>query len=88
VGSQPDPKLSEEAAAKLRAALAEAFGFDGLPSPERPLQEVDGWDSMSAVNFTLELETTFGVDLAGVILSGEQTLADVIRLLADKGAVL
>ncbi len=86
MGSQPDPQLTDEAAARLKAAFSGAFGCDSLPSPDRPLQEIDGFDSMSAVNFTLELEGAFGVDLVGVILSGEQTLADVVALLRDKGA--
>jgi acyl carrier protein len=88
MGSDPDPQLTDDAAAKLSAALSEVFDYRDELRLRQPLQEIDGWDSMSAVNFTLELESVFDVDLSGIILSGEQTLLDVIALLAEKGAAL
>jgi hypothetical protein len=40
---------------------------------------------MNAVNLTLELESAFDVELAGVILTADQTIADVLELLRERG---
>ncbi len=87
MGSNADPKLT----AALRDGLATAITevFDSQPSDLRddlPLGDLDGWDSMNAVNLTLELESAFGMELAGVILTADQTIADVLELLRSRGA--
>jgi acyl carrier protein len=50
------------------------------------LRDVAGWDSMNSVNLSLELETAFGIDLSGIVFSGEQTISDVVRMLRENGA--
>ena len=41
-----------------------------------------------ALQRAVELESSFGVDLAGIILTGDQTVGDVVTLLKEKGATL
>ena len=53
-----------------------------------PLGDIPGWDSMNSVNLTLELETTFSIDLSNVILSDRDTVGDVVGILRERGAVL
>jgi hypothetical protein len=43
---------------------------------------------MNSVNLTLELETTFSIDLSNVILSDRDTVGDVVGILRERGAVL
>ncbi len=87
MGSNADSLLTDDFKDKLTEALVAVFEFEpSLLRPELPLGEVEGWDSMNAVNFTLELETAFGVELAGVILTADQTIADVVALLREHGA--
>jgi acyl carrier protein len=86
VGSHADADLTPPVRQKLEAALAEVFG--AVPAdlrPELPLGDIDGWDSMNAVTFTMELERLFEVDLGGVFLTADQTVAAVLALLHDKG---
>jgi acyl carrier protein len=49
------------------------------------LEEIDGWDSMNSVNFELELESSFGIDLSDVIFTAEEKISDVILVLKTKG---
>jgi acyl carrier protein len=87
MGSNADPKLTDALRAGLVTAISEVF--DSQVSDLRddlPLGDLDGWDSMNAVNLTLELESAFGVELAGVILTADQTIADVLELLRERGA--
>jgi acyl carrier protein len=87
VGSQFDPDLSEAFRSRLGAALTESFGMASSDlRPELPLGDLEGWDSMNAVNLSMELERLFEVDLEGAILTADQTLADVVALLRSKGA--
>ena len=87
MGSHTDPLLTDDFKEKLAGALSEVFEFDASDlRVELVLGEIEGWDSMNAVNLTLELETAFGVELAGVILTAEQTIADVVALLREHGA--
>jgi acyl carrier protein len=87
MGSNADPQLTDAFKDKLAGALAEVFEFPASElRAELPLGDIEGWDSMNAVNFTLELESAFGVELAGVILTADQTIADVVALLRERGA--
>jgi len=87
MGSHPDSQLTEPFKEKLIAATAEVFDFSAKDFRlDLPLAEIEGWDSMNAVNLTLELESAFSVDLEGIILTADQTLADVVAILQDKGA--
>ncbi len=87
MGSDPHSELTETTKGKLAVVLDEVFGLpaDGLRADLR-LEDVEGWDSMNSINFTMELENGFGVDLEGVILSGEQTIGEVVALLKENGA--
>ena len=87
MGSNADTPLTDDFKDKLVGALSEVFEFPAADfRPELALGDIEGWDSMNAVNLTLELETAFGIELAGVILTADQTLADVIALLREHGA--
>jgi acyl carrier protein len=54
-------------------------------NPDAPLKQIDGWDSMRAVNFQMELEQEFGVDLSSEQITGNSTIGDVVSLLRAKG---
>lgn len=88
MGSHADSRLSEGVSSKLAQALVEVFGEvpAGL-GPGLQLGDVAGWDSMNAVNFTMEIEQVFGVDLEGAIFTADQTVGDVVSLLREKGVV-
>lgn len=75
---------------RIRACIRMVFpGCDAMAfSADMPLGQIDGWDSMSSVTFLLELETAFGVRLAGLFLTETQTLADIAELLAQRGAIV
>jgi len=49
------------------------------------LAEIPGWDSMNSVNFTLELESVFGVNCNALQLGPNSTFADVVRFLQENG---
>ena len=55
-----------------------------------PLGAIAGWDSMNSVSLAIELETRFKVVLLdrNVVLTGDHTLADVLRLLREAGATI
>lgn len=42
------------------------------------LEDIPGWDSMSAVNLQTHLATAFGVSLPEEMLSGETSIGDVL----------
>jgi acyl carrier protein len=54
-------------------------------SQELRLGEIEGWDSMSAVSFSLELETLFHVKIGDNYFRSDQTLKDVIAFLSSQG---
>lgn len=54
--------------------------------PNVPLKQIEGWDSMRAVNFQIELEQEFGVDLSGGEITSDSTLNDVAALLRAQHA--
>jgi acyl carrier protein len=87
VGSHADSSLTPPVRQKLDAALAEIFGAAPADlAAGLPLGDIDGWDSMNSVTFTMELERVFMVDLGGVFLTADQTVGDVVALLREKGA--
>jgi len=89
MGSDADPELTDAGRRQLIHAIAAVFEFrESDLRPDLVLGEIDGWDSMNAVNLTLELETAFGVELPGVILTADQTITGVITLLREHGATL
>jgi acyl carrier protein len=54
-------------------------------NPDAPLKELDGWDSMRAINFQMELEQEFGVDLSSEQITGNSTIGEVTGMLLSKG---
>ena len=57
---------------------------DSLPA-STPLSEVDGWDSLKHVMLVVGLESNFGVSLSADEIKSMVTLADVGRILKEKG---
>lgn len=53
--------------------------------PDQPLNEVAGWDSMRAVNFQMELEAAWGVDLSEAEITGDWSLQRIAELLRQHG---
>jgi acyl carrier protein len=47
------------------------------------LGAIDGWDSMNAVTFTMEVEQAFEVSLGETIFTRDQTIAEVLQVLHD-----
>jgi acyl carrier protein len=68
-------------------AVCEESGDAPVPLDTR-LKELPGWDSMRAVNFQLELESAFSVDLSAETIVGSATLGEIVQLLERKGVVL
>jgi acyl carrier protein len=71
-------KLSEILCSVCECAEAE------IP-PDQPLRSTEGWDSMRAINFQMEVESAFDVDLSDVQITGSSTLGEVAALLQQKG---
>ena len=73
---------------KIQQAILAAFpNFDAAKlNDSLKLGEIDGWDSMSAVNFAIELETSFNVKLGDEVFRADQTIREVLTLLASRGA--
>ena len=79
--------LSDDARRRLTAALVAVFRK--APADLRPdlrLGDIGGWDSMNAVTFSFELETAFDVALGETTFTAQQTIADVLALLRERGA--
>lgn len=74
---------------RVESALKEICERDDLQlQMDMPLREIEGWDSMRAVTFQVELERIFSVDLSDETISGSSTLADVAEILKRRGADL
>ena len=70
----------------LRALQAATGEEPQALQQDLPLKQLAGWDSMRAVNFQLELEQEFGVDLSDAQITGASTLADIATLLRARKA--
>jgi acyl carrier protein len=87
MGGNAHPDLSEDARRRLTAAFVAVFRkAPAALSPELKLADIGGWDSMNAVTFSFELETAFDVSLGEMMFTGQQTIADVLAVLREKGA--
>jgi acyl carrier protein len=85
MGSDADSGLSEEVRSRLESALAVVFRRAPVHlTLDLPLGDIDGWDSMNAVTFTMEVENAFHVDLGDTIFSWDQTIAQVLAVLREK----
>lgn len=84
MGSHADPDLSEDARRRLESALAVVFRRTPIHlTLDLPLGAIDGWDSMNAVTFTMEVEQAFEVDLGETIFTRDQTIAEVLQVLRE-----
>ena len=72
---------------RLRDVLAEVMmcDVDCLPPPSTALRDTEGWDSLRHVALIVGLETSFHVTLSAEEIQSMVTLADVERILVDKG---
>jgi acyl carrier protein len=87
MGSDAHPDLSEGARKRLTSALIAVFRkAPAHLAPDLRLQDIGGWDSMNAVTFSFELETAFDVSLGETTFSGQQTIAEVLAVLRERGA--
>ena len=50
------------------------------------LDEIPDWDSMSSINFQLELQNMFEVNLEDVVFTGDHKISEVIEILRKQGA--
>lgn len=87
MGSDAHQDLSEAARKRLTTALIAVFRkAPASLTPGLRLAEIGGWDSMNAVTFTFELESAFDVTLGETTFTGQQTIADVLAVLRERGA--
>ena len=74
---------------KLAELLGSVCECPGTQIPfDQPLRSVEGWDSMRAINFQMEVESAFDVDLSDTQITGDSTLQQVAELLKQKGVVI
>jgi acyl carrier protein len=52
------------------------------------LEEIEGFDSMNAVNLIVMIEANYGVSLEDVILCSDHKISDVMELLKSRGVEL
>jgi acyl carrier protein len=71
---------------RLQEVLAGILMCDvaSLP-PSTPLSEIDGWDSLKHVMLVVGLESNFAVSLSADEIKSMVTLADIQRILSEKG---
>jgi acyl carrier protein len=56
-----------------------------LPAESTPLRDIKGWDSLKHVNLVIGLEKYLNAQLTAEEIQGIATLADVARVLRQKG---
>ncbi len=84
MGSDTDSDLSEDNRQRLESALAAVFRRTPIHvTLDLRLGAIEGWDSMNAVTFTMEVEQTFEVQLGDTIFTRDQTIAQVLQVLHD-----
>lgn len=72
---------------QVQETLAEVLmcEVESLPPASTPLRETEGWDSLRHVMLVLGLERSFSVKLSAEEIQSMVTLADVPRVLKEKG---
>jgi len=76
--------LSEDNRQRLESALAAVFRRTPIHvTLDLRLGAIEGWDSMNAVTFTMEVEQAFEVQLGDTIFTRDQTIAQVLQVLHD-----
>ncbi len=58
---------------------------DSLPSSSTPLADMEDWDSLKHVMLVVGLETNFAVSLSAEEIKSMVTVADIARILKEKG---
>jgi len=87
MGSHAGPGLTDDVANRLRKALVAVFRRAPAElSLDLRLGHIAGWDSMTAVSFSFELEDAFDVVLGETTFAADQTIADVLAVLRERGA--
>ena len=87
MGSDVGSGLSDDAERRLRKALVAVFRKAPADlSASLPLGRIAGWDSMTAVSFSFELEEAFDVVLGETTFAADQTIGDVLSVLRQRGA--
>jgi acyl carrier protein len=87
MGSDVGSGLSDDVEKRLRKALVAVFrkAPTGL-SVDFRLGHIAGWDSMTAVSFSFELEDAFEVVLGETTFAADQTIGHVLSVLRERGA--
>jgi acyl carrier protein len=87
MGSDVDSGLSDDVQKRLRKALVAVFRkAPAVLSADMPLGQIAGWDSMTAVSFSFELEGAFDVVLGETTFAADQTIRHVLSVLRERGA--
>jgi acyl carrier protein len=87
MGSHADSGLTDDARARLTKALRAVFRRAPAElTPDLALGHIAGWDSMTAVSFSFELEDAFDVTLGETTFAADQTIGDVLIVLRERGA--
>jgi acyl carrier protein len=69
---------------KKLAALEEMMEMDeGVLSPETTLEEIDEWDSMSALSFVVLMKEEFNKTITGKLIRSFQTIQDMLDVMND-----
>ena len=59
--------------------------IDALPPSPTALRDIEGWDSLRHVMLVVGLEQNFGVTLSAEEIQAMVTVADIGRVLAERG---
>ena len=58
---------------------------EGTLTVDTVLEQVNEWDSLSALSLTLEMKKNYGLELTSEIIKGFKTIGDVCRYIPDSG---
>jgi acyl carrier protein len=73
---------------RLKELVAGIVATDAssLPPASTPLRDLEGWDSLKHVQLVVGLEGRFKVKLSADEIKAMVTMADIDRILKEKGA--
>jgi acyl carrier protein len=87
MGRDSGPGLTDDVTRRFRKALVAVFRKAPADlAPGMTLGQIPGWDSMTSVSFSFELEEAFEVELGETVFAADQTLADVLAAVRERGA--
>jgi acyl carrier protein len=72
--------VEERTIAVVAAVMGSADGLDA----GRRLDSLPTWDSLTALNLLLSLESAFGIELAPSEVGAARTIGDLLRVVAEK----